>query len=79
MQDQTQQKIANYTLDVLQNGISTEAGLYGVLQNGTFLDEHQSPPDENTMDQYERIVTLRLLSAVLKSQVCSTFLFFLFF
>lgn len=69
MQDQTQQRIANHTIEVLQAGISTDSGLYGVLQNGTFLEDLQSPPEAEALNGYERIVSLRLLAAVLKSQV----------
>lgn len=68
MQDRTQQMIANYTLGVLQAGISTEKGMHGALQNGAFLEAPLSPPESEALNAYERVVTLRLLSAVLRSQ-----------
>ncbi|EGG09582.1 uncharacterized protein MELLADRAFT_104118 [Melampsora larici-populina 98AG31] len=81
MQDRTQQMIANYTLGVLQAGISTQKGMYGALQNGAFLEAPLSPPESEALNAYERVVTLRLLSAVLKSQsqtdeICRVFLSF---
>ncbi|CAH7677629.1 hypothetical protein BY996DRAFT_4599267 [Phakopsora pachyrhizi] len=68
IQDHAQQLVANYTLSVLQGGISTDKGLYGVLKNGYFLESSSNPPETEIENEIERVTRLKLLSAILRSR-----------
>jgi hypothetical protein len=70
LEDKSQEKLSNYTKGVLQSGISTEEGMYGVLKNGVFLQKTIEKTQFNLQVSFEAVIKLRLLAAILRAQVC---------
>ncbi|KAH9459361.1 hypothetical protein MJO28_017161 [Puccinia striiformis f. sp. tritici] len=68
LEDKSQEKLSNYTKGVLQSGISTEEGMYGVLKNGAFLQRTIEKTQYNLQASFEAVIKLRLLAAILKAQ-----------
>ncbi|WAR59186.1 hypothetical protein PtB15_10B528 [Puccinia triticina] len=68
LEDSSQEKLSNYTKGVLQAGISTEEGMYGVLKNGVFLQKTIEKTQYNLQASFEAVIKLRLLAAILKAQ-----------
>ncbi|KAA1063858.1 hypothetical protein PGT21_026748 [Puccinia graminis f. sp. tritici] len=68
LEDKSQEKLSNYTKGVLQAGISTEEGMYGVLKNGAFLQKTIEKTQYNLQASFEAVIKLRLLAAILKAQ-----------
>ncbi|KAG0147739.1 hypothetical protein CROQUDRAFT_61356 [Cronartium quercuum f. sp. fusiforme G11] len=68
MQDKAQEKISNYTQNVLKAGISQEDGMFGVLKGGKFLERPLKRPQFEIQTSFENIVRLKLLAAILRSQ-----------
>ncbi|EGG08108.1 uncharacterized protein MELLADRAFT_85138 [Melampsora larici-populina 98AG31] len=68
MQDQAQERISNYTRNVLSAGISSDDGMYGVLKNGIFLERPLKRPQFEIQTSFENIVRLKLLGAIMRAQ-----------
>ncbi|PLW18040.1 hypothetical protein PCASD_19807 [Puccinia coronata f. sp. avenae] len=68
LEDKSQEKLSNYTKGVLQSGISTEEGMYGVLKNGVFLQKTIEKTQFNLQVSFEAVIKLRLLAAILRAQ-----------
>ncbi|MBW0472939.1 hypothetical protein O181_012654 [Austropuccinia psidii MF-1] len=69
-QAETQQKINVDTTKVMRHGISTDEGLYGVLRNGFFLDNHNSDEEISEGDlqaAMSSVAKARLLAAMWKA------------
>ncbi|CAH7685657.1 hypothetical protein BY996DRAFT_4580269 [Phakopsora pachyrhizi] len=72
-QSQAQNKIADDARKVLQNGISAEDGLYGVLKDGIFLNNHRSVSEfseREIQDAISMVARARLLAAIWKATKC---------
>lgn len=79
-QASTQSMLANTTEDALRRGIGTEQGLYGLLKDGIFLNNHFSGTEMTEGDiqaAISRVARARLLAAIWKAKVCVHFYFFL--
>ncbi|MBW0508119.1 hypothetical protein O181_047834, partial [Austropuccinia psidii MF-1] len=68
LQDQVQQRIANYTLTVLQAGISTNEGLFGTLKGGGFLESPKQASIVELESTFRNIVKVQLLAGILRAQ-----------
>jgi hypothetical protein len=81
-QDRAQMAIANLSQSIIEAGISTENGIYGVLKDGNFLMECSKTHKKNREkldniagdkeSEMKVAVQLHLLAAVWEQQVCST-------
>ncbi|CAH7688587.1 hypothetical protein PPACK8108_LOCUS23562, partial [Phakopsora pachyrhizi] len=72
-QSQAQAKIAEDARKVLQNGISSEDGLYGVLKDGIFLNNHRSISEFSERDIQDAITMVaraRLIAGIWKATNC---------
>jgi hypothetical protein len=71
-QADTQAKLSSTTNKVIESGISTEEGLYGVLKGGLFLNNHFSYT-ERSEDEIKTAITAvargRLIAAIWKATV----------
>lgn len=68
LQDRTQEKLNNYTNSVLQAGISTDQGMYGVLKSGIFLQRTIEQSEFSIESTFESVIRLKLLAAILRAQ-----------
>ncbi|MBW0487991.1 hypothetical protein O181_027706 [Austropuccinia psidii MF-1] len=69
-QAEAQAKIATDTAQVIKSGISTDDGLYGVLRDGFFLDNHNSIKELSEGDlelAIGRVARARLLAGIWKA------------
>lgn len=69
-QSEAQAKISNATRQIVQNGISTDRGIYGVLKRGVFLDNHFSASERSEEEMEAAISAVaraRLIAAIWKA------------
>ncbi|WAQ85641.1 hypothetical protein PtA15_6A269 [Puccinia triticina] len=69
-QAETQAKLSDATKKVLENGISTDEGIYGVLKGGAFLNNHFSATErseDEIRSAISAVARARLIAAIWKA------------